>query len=476
MDCFAILLYIFGMEQISEKLPKDYKEQMREMLGEDYENYIAALEKPAVRGLRVNTKKISVEEFLKFNKLNAKLEKIAYANDGFIFDTDEKIGFSDEHLSGLIYIQEPSSMLSVCASEIEKETRPLKILDLCASPGGKTGQIACRTNEDSIIFSNEIIKSRAEILQSNIERQGFKNVVVLNEEPKDLALFKGFFDYVFVDAPCSGEGMFRKNPETITEWSKKNVEMCFERQKEILSLAKDLVCKDGKLIYSTCTFNEKEDDEIVRWFLDNSNFDLEDVNKKIKNVTIASKSSEKARKFLPYVASGEGQFVAVFKRNGDAPKNELYSKKHGKCIVQIGQSENKLVKEFSESCLTQDFLWKDLYRVGDNIFLAPKAFDGEIRTALESLKFLSVGVKIGSIEKNRFEPNHNLFMACENLFKNKVELSDEELKKYLHGEEIIKPEVKAKGYAVVTRNGFAVGGVKISNGRLKNLYPRGLRI
>ena len=468
------------MEKVSEMISEDYIVQMKGLLGKDYENYLFALDKPPVRGLRVNTKKISVNEFLKNNKLDAKLKQISFAKDGFVFEMSKNIGFSDEFLSGLVYVQEPSSMLAVCSSEIEKENRPLKILDLCASPGGKTSQIASRVGDDSIIFANEIIKSRAEILQSNVERQGFKNVVVLNEEPKDLLCFKGFFDYVFVDAPCSGEGMFRKNPETISEWSLDNVQMCATRQREILEIAERLVAEDGKLVYSTCTFNEKEDEEIVKWLIEDLGFELQDVNSEIKGATIASSLSgelgEKARKFLPFCSDGEGQFVAVLKKTSTAEKNSLYSKKHGKCIVQIGQSENKLVLEFSNSALKDNFSWKDLFLVGNNVFFVPQLFDGEIRTALESLKFLLVGVKIGSIEKNRFEPNHNLFMAMEGLFKIKIELNDEELKKYLHGEEIVKNEVKSKGYAVVTRNGYAVGGVKISNGRLKNLYPRGLRV
>ena len=276
------------MEKVSEMLSDDYKIQMKELLKENYEKYISSLDEQSVRGLRVNTQKISVDEFMKTNKLDAKFSPVKFSNDGFIFDTDKKIGLSDEHLSGLVYVQEPSSMLSVCASGIEKENRPLKILDLCASPGGKTSQIASRVSDDSIIFSNEIIKSRAEILQSNIERQGFKNVIVLNEEPKDLLVFKGFFDYVFVDAPCSGEGMFRKNPETISEWNKNNVVMCANRQKEILEIARRLVAEDGKLVYSTCTFNRQEDEEIVEWFLDSFDFELEDVDELIKNETIAS--------------------------------------------------------------------------------------------------------------------------------------------------------------------------------------------
>lgn len=467
------------MEKISNMLPDSYKKQMKRILGIDYEKYIISLDEPATRGIRVNTKKMAVEEFLKKYKDLLKLNPISFTSDGFTFKTEEKIGFSAEHLSGLIYIQEPSSMLSVCASGIEKENKPLKVLDLCASPGGKTGQIACMVGDDSIIFSNEIIRSRAEILQSNIERQGFKNVIVLNEEPKDLLVFKGYFDYVFVDCPCSGEGMFRKNPETISEWSEDNVTMCVKRQREILEIADELVADDGKLIYSTCTFNTKEDEGIVKWFIDNFNYSLEDVDNEIKNNTISSslegELSERARKFLPYVSNGEGQFVAVMKKQGEAKKNELYSKKHGKCIVSIGQSENKLVKEFSAINLIDDFLWKELYIVGNSIFRVPDAFDGNIRTALENLKFLLVGVKIGELEKNRFEPNHNLFMAFSEKFKNKIELTDEEFKKYLHGEEIIK-DVNIKGYAVVTKNGYAIGGVKVSGGRLKNLYPRGLRI
>ena len=453
---------------------------MKNLLKNDYEKYVLALDERSVRGLRINTKKIGIDEFFETNKLDADLFPVKFSKDGFIFDTQKKIGLTDEYLSGLIYIQEPSSMLSVCASGIEKENRPLKILDLCASPGGKTSQIACRVSEDSLIFSNEIIKSRAEILQSNIERQGFKNIIILNEEPQDLLCFKEFFDYVFVDAPCSGEGMFRKNPETISEWNLDNVSMCAKRQRDILKIAEKLVVGGGKLIYSTCTFNEQEDENVVEWFLNNYEFELEDVDESIKAETIASNLSngvsDRARKFLPYKSQGEGQFVAVLRKTSEQEKSSLYSKKHGKCITQIGQSENKLVLEFSQGALKKDFSWRDLFRVGDNIFCVPKAFDGDIRTALESLRFVLVGVKIGSILKNRFEPNHNLFMAFQNLFNIEIELNDEELKKYLHGEEIIKNDVKTKGYAVVTRNGYAIGGVKASDGRLKNLYPRGLRV
>ncbi len=467
------------MENLSEKLPNEYKDQMQSLLKGDFDKYLNALNQNPVRGVRINTKRIAVKDFLASSEIGQNATEIGYADDGFVFDDEEKWGNSVEHLTGQIYFQEPSSMVPVCASGIEKETRPLKVLDLCAAPGGKTGQIASRISDDSIVFSNEIIRARAEILQSNVERLGLKNVVVLNEEPKNLLKFAGFFDYVFVDAPCSGEGMFRKNPETIDEWSVANVLHCAERQREILAIAEKLVCEGGKLVYSTCTFNEKEDEEVVDWFLDEFNYKLVDVSDEIKKSTISSNiahdNKDFARKFLPYSGKGEGQFVAVFENLDEYRKTSLFSKKHYRSISQIGQSENRLFKEFSSSSLNVEFSWRELYRVGDAIYLAPKMFDTEMQTALEDLKFLSAGVKLGMIEKGRFEPSHTIFMSIPELFKHKIELSKEDLKKYMHGEELMS-DIKDKAYGVITANGFAVGGVKITQGKLKNLYPRGLRI
>lgn len=469
------------MEKLSDKLPKKYLERMKKQLGINFESYLEELDKSPVRGIRVNTNKISTEDFEKL--FDEKLEKLNFSRDGYVLHSSEKLGNSPEHLSGLIYLQEPSSMLAVCASEIEKENKPLKVLDLCASPGGKTSQIASRVNEDSVVFSNEIIKSRAETLFSNVERQGFKNVVVLNEEPKRLLNFENYFDYVFVDAPCSGEGMFRKNPETINEWSENNVLMCSERQKEILDIAQKLVCPNGKLVYSTCTFSKEEDEEIVKWFEDNYNFKLQDVNDEIKKATFPMEDIIEnhyfARKFYPFYlkfSKGEGQFVAVFRNLDSIGEEKLYSKKHYRAVNQIGRMHRELVDLFSKENLNTQFDWKRLLEIGDNVFLAPKGFDLKMQTAIDELRFVSIGVKIGTIQKSRFEPNHNLFMAHQELFKTQIELDDDELKKYLHGEELVKMDVKTKGYAVVTKKGFAVGGVKVSNGRLKNLYPRGLRV
>lgn len=460
------------------KLPSEYEEIMKKQLGDDYQKYIDALNKEPVRGLRINTKKISTNEFLE--KTNLSLEKLSFCDDGFLLKSDEKIGNTPEHLSGLYYLQEPSSMTPVVSSEIENENRPLKVLDLCASPGGKTGQIALRVSDESIIFSNEIIKSRADVLFSNVERQGLKNVVILNEEPKSLLDFEGYFDYVFVDAPCSGEGMFRKNPETINEWSMANVKLCADRQKDILDIAEKLVSAGGKLIYSTCTFSSEEDEEIVKWFVKNYNYEIASVPKEIKDVTSKSslliKGGENARKFYPFVSSGEGQFLCVFKNLDTEREVTLHKKKHFRTLNIVGRSDFLLFDEFAKSSLKSNYTFREILELGSTLYLKPEMLDEKVQTALDNLKIISIGVKLGSIEKGRFEPNHNIFMALYDDFKQKIELSEDELKKYLHGEELNKNIELTKGYAVATYNGQSIGGVKVVGNRLKNLYPRGLRI
>lgn len=468
------------MEKLSEKLPEIFKNRMKSLLGDDYDKYLNAIDEPYVRGVRVNSKKISTEELVKLfeKEFSEKLEKINYSDDGFILSSDEKFGNESSHLAGLYYFQEPSSMIPVCSSGIEKENRPIKVLDLCASPGGKTGQIACRVSEDSLIVSNEIISSRANVLFSNVERQGFKNVVITNEKPENLLVFEGFFDYVFVDAPCSGEGMFRRVPETVNEWSEENVKMCADRQKQILEVAEKLVAPHGKLVYSTCTYSVEEDEEIVEWFVNNFNFELMDVPEEIRKSTISSKANVKnadfARKFLPHVGKGEGQFVAVFENKDDSRETKMHTKKHFRAIEGVHRARRSIFEGFeNENMISR--IDSRIYEVGDTVYLVPKMFDSDLQTALDGLRFNTIGVKVGTFEKDRFEPNHSIFMVYPELFKHKIELSDDELKKYLHGEELTSGENR-KGYGVVIKNGYAIGGVKLVGNRLKNLYPKGLRI
>ncbi len=463
------------MKKLSESLPQAYLDRMKTQLGADFVKYIEAVDDEPIRGVRVNLKRLSAE---KFKENFDGLEDLPFASDGFVLNRQDKLGNSSEHLSGLIYLQEPSSMLAVAASGIENEQRPLKVLDLCASPGGKTGQIASRISDDSILISNEIISQRAAVLASNVERLGLKNVIVLNEKPENLLLFENYFDYVFVDAPCSGEGMFRKNPETIDEWSEMNVKMCAARQKEILEIATKLVASGGKLIYSTCTFSEDEDERIVKWMTDNLSFKLIDVPESVKNCTTASKADvenkEMARKFYPFTGKGEGQFISVFENLNEPGENKLYTKKHFRAVNEIGRTWRNLVDAFLKENTTFEISRRPLV-VGNSVYLIPEDMDKNLQTALDELRFVSICVKMGSVEKERFEPNHNLFMAYPEIFKAKIEIDEINMRKYLHGEELTSDIIPYK-YAVLTRNGYPIGGVKVVGNRLKNLYPKGLRM
>lgn len=480
IDYFFYLLYDFIMENIFNQLPKEFLDRIKKQLSnEKFEKFKQSFSEKARRGLRINNIRSETETII--GGLDVKLKSLSFCDDGYEVLSEEKLGNSPEHLSGAIYVQEPSSMLAVAVSGIEKEQRPLRVLDLCAAPGGKSSQIASRISEDSILFLNEIIKSRAQILFSNIERQGFKNVIVLNEEPKNLQCFNHYFDYIFVDAPCSGEGMFRKNPETISEWSEENVKMCANRQREILEIAINLLAQNGKLIYSTCTFSEEEDENIIEWLVSEKNFELLDVSDEIKAVTEPAsakvKNSEFARKAYQFNNLGEGQFVAVLKNNSDQERVSIHKKKHFNSIFEIGNNNYKIASEFFKQNL--DFEPKKmLLEVGDNIYLKPIAFDCEIQTMLDGLKFVSIGARVGSVQKDRFEPNHNLFMAYNKHFKININLNKEQLKKYLHGEELmcdITPQNKAN-YAVLNYNDMPIGGGKIVQNKIKNLYPKGMRI
>ena len=461
-------------------LPLLLIEELKSIPGFDLDAYLKALTLAPTRGLHLNLCKGEAKEAKA--KVEAELGKdalvaLGYTEEGFLCHTEKTVGTLPLHHAGAYYMQEPSAMCPVACLPL---CEGMRVLDLCAAPGGKSTQIANRIGNTGLLVSNEINHGRCSVLAGNIERMGIQNAIVTNTDAETLSKYlPSYFDAVVVDAPCSGEGMFRKNPETIDEWSTENVERCFERQKEILEIAEKFVCAGGKLVYSTCTYNKFEDEAVVDWFLENFNFEIKDVNEEIKKVTIPSNikngNKDYARKFLPYAGEGEGQFVAVFENKDDDRKTSLYSKKHYRSVSQIGQSENKLVKEFAASSLFEEFSWRDLYRIGGSIFYAPQGFNTDLQTALEDLKFLAVGVKIGTIEKGRFEPSHNIFMAMADKFKYKIELGEDELKKYMHGEEL-STNINAKGYGVVTVGGYAIGGVKIVQNRLKNLYPRGLRV
>lgn len=445
-------------------LPIDFINRMKAILGEEYEKFEASYSEVPVRSFRVNTNKISEENFEKINLFGGK--KIPYAENGFYFSCDG-IGNHPYHHAGMIYIQEPSAMAPVASVDIQPGWN---ILDLCASPGGKSTQAAAQ-NPDGVLVSNEIIPSRCKTLTGNIERMGFRNVITTCADAKKIAsLYGEVFDLVIVDAPCSGEGMFRKDENAQNEWSVENVLHCAERQREILGEIKTTVKPGGLLLYSTCTFSLEENEENVDWFLnENDNYELIDVKDCVKKYTTdgimfygcKEKNISRCRRFYPHVAKGEGQFVALMRKTCGFGIEELPPS----ALKDIPKNEQKIIFEFLDETL-KSYNRKAVKKYKDNFVY----FDSDFPVPNGAF---SCGVTIGSLQKNYIKPHHQFFSAMGKLFKQIIELTPEQAKKYIHGE-TVDCEFD-KGWCTVTVNGCPIGGAKAVNKTAKNHYPKGLR-
>ncbi len=467
-------------------LPIEFKERMRALLGDEAEMFFSSVENgEAVRSFRVNPAKLSAEE-LEALSPNLQREKMPFPKGGY-YTKESHPGSHPCHHAGMIYVQDPSAMATVCAIEVKKG---MKILDTCSAPGGKTTQLAALTGDFGIVVANEYEGKRASILHSNIERLGCRNTVILNHDTKVLGeLYPDTFDLVLADAPCSGEGMFRKNPLAVEEWSIENVKMCAERQREILGNVVRCVKKGGYLIYSTCTFSLEENEMNVDWLLDQyPEFALCEVTEELKNATSdgimyegCSSDMRKTRRFYPHISRGEGQFIALFKRQGEhegLPENVKKSKKKAQMQKpdRIELQAIALAEDFIRENLTNDFFelpYKLTVR-GDRIYLSPNI-------NLPDRGVVAPGVIAGEIMNKRFVPHHQLFTSFGQYFVRKISLdvNGELVKDYLRGLEIdveYHPQSeKSQGYAAVLVGNVALGGGKISGQKCKNHYPKGLR-
>ena len=447
-------------------LPLAYKNRMTELLGEEFADYEKVLSETPVKGFRVNTDKISLEDFEKINIFGS--EKIPYVKNGFYLDY-EKAGNHPYHHAGMIYIQEPGAMAPAECVEIEPDW---KILDMCAAPGGKSSQLKNKLSTNGVLVSNEIVSSRCKILTGNFERLGLRNAITTCMDTGKLArLYPDTFDLIMVDAPCSGEGMFRKEEVAIDEWSEENVKMCAKRQAEILDNAAVCLKDGGYIVYATCTFSLEENEMTVDAFLErHEDFELVRVTKAVEDATAdginfdgcKTENIHYTRRFYPHKAKGEGQFMAVLHNKYDSSPSYP--------AVKVSQEKiDKTVFDFLGSVLTDYDKDNVLMYNGNPVYFTPD-FPVKKGTAF------ACGVTIGEIRKNYIQPHHQFFMAMGDKFQRKIELSpdSDEMKKYLHGEEI---EVDCdNGWAVITTNGCSVGGVKVVSGRAKNHYPKGLRL
>lgn len=442
-------------------LPQDFLDRMKETLGGEYDAFLASYEQPRFQALRLNTLKIDDQgkratELLKEGGSFAHLTPVPWAENGYYYEAGDQPGKHPYHEAGVYYIQEPSAMapaelLEVCPGE--------RVLDLCAAPGGKSTQLAAKLAGKGFLLCNEIHPARAKILSENVERMGIGNACVTNETPAHLAqVLPAFFDKILVDAPCSGEGMFRKNEAACQEWSLENVRLCAQRQSEILDCAAVMLRPGGKLVYSTCTFSKEEDEEGIREFLT-----------KHPEFTLLEE-----KRLWPHMVKGEGHYMAVCKKAGDTENGV-----RGMALTGSNQPvpERELEQFFAfcsetltDKCVIGDRKARYL-RFGDNLYLAPEELPG-----LKGLKVLRPGLHLGELKKNRFEPSHALahFLTPE-MVKHTCSLKSDDkcVQAYLNGQTFSYEG--EKGWYLVCVDGFSLGWGKLTAAVMKNHYPKGLR-
>ena len=427
-------------------LPEAFLLRIRQQLGEQYDDFLKSLERPRAVALRFNPLKGARPE------LSFVRQPVPWEPEGFYYDPEARPGLHVYHEAGVYYLQEASAMAPVFLLDPQPgET----ICDLCAAPGGKTTQIAGRMQGKGFLLCNEINPKRAKILSRNMERMAVANALVTNEHPANLAKkYAGFFDRVLVDAPCSGEGMFRKEEAAVTDWSQETVQMCARRQAEILHSAAMLVRPGGRLVYSTCTFAPEEDEQAVAAFLaEHPEFEPE-----ILEAPWFQAVENGGHRMWPHKLLGEGHFAAVLRKTAGEDTETAISAREklpAQWTAFAGEMGIRL-PEGKAVCFGQSLFW------------APQHMPD-----IRKMKVLRPGLELGTVKKDRFEPAHALALwlkDCNNT--QRYGASSEEMQAYLHGD--VVPSEK-KGWCLVCADGYSIGWGKGDGRVLKNHYPKGLR-
>lgn len=444
-------------------LPESFKIKMIELLGDDYPLFESSLDNLSQKGITVNFSKINKEDFEK--NCNFDISPIPMINNGY-YVKDLKFGSNIYNHLGVIYSQEPSAMYPIELLDIQKDDI---VLDLCASPGGKSIQILEKLNGSGFLVSNEIVFNRAKILYENLNRMGFTNYAITCNSPQDFLKQDIKFDKIIVDAPCGGEGMFRKDNFDMNAYKQSNIQTNAKRQLEILNTAKNLLKKGGKMVYSTCTYDRRENEEVIEKFLsDNSNFKIVK-NRNFERVASQGECKNEEIKTsvyrrYPHLHSGEGQFMALLEKEGNE-EIELDSQLPKQFSILYRNNRKQFEKNFQNIADIENL---DIAKRNDTYFALPKNFPN-----LSNLNILTIGCIIGTMEKT-FKINHTFYRNYANLFFKKIELNEKEVSKYLKGEEIDCNE--ENGVCVITHKNIPLGGGKITSGKIKNYYPKELRI
>lgn len=446
---------------MSIEIPEGFKVQMQQILGEEYPAFVEALSVAAPTSIRLNNaKKVEENDF-------AELEKVLWHEDGRYLESRPSFTLDPLFHAGAYYVQEASSMF---VAEAIKQTvdlsKPLRVLDLCAAPGGKSTLLASLLNEQSILVANEVIKTRVGVLKENLEKWGFPNYIVSNQDTETMAELEGFFDIVLVDAPCSGEGLFRKDPKAVNEWSGDSVQLCSARQKRILQAAAYLVAPKGVLIYSTCTYNEKENQENVKWLTTIADFESVPLT-----IPAEWKIVERAGgyQFFPHRTKGEGFFLSVFRQKA---KDRNYPKTKVK-LYRLPIKQSELIYKWLKNPEYFNY-----YVKSDRISIVgiPKQLEDEFGTVLKALEKRSSGLELGMFKGNDFIPSHALALStaiADDLPA--IELSKEDALRFLKKENLAL-DAAENGWFLARYKGLNLGWMKVIGDRMNNYLPKEFRI
>lgn len=467
-------------------LPQSFLDSMKEILGEDYEAFLAGFDGQRQYGLRVNTLKMNLEEFERIAPFH--LKKVPWISNGYFYEAEDVPAKHPFYSAGLYYLQEPSAMTPASRLKVQPGER---VLDLCAAPGGKATELGAALQGEGLLVANDINTARARALLRNLELFGISNSFVTNEPPHVLAeRFPEFFHKIMVDAPCSGEGMFRKNPAVVDSWQEKGPEYFSKLQREIIVQAADMLLPGGMMFYSTCTFSPLENEKTITHLLkersDMEVIPMEDYEGFAEGLTsyrgeVFDESCKLCRRIWPHKMSGEGHFMALLHKKNGIQQQVQQTVSQSSIWWEKCKDLNKEQKAAAEDFFSHVNIAYDGKRIdvrGDNLYYLPAPkYDGR------GLHFLRNGLFMGEFKKKRFEPSQPFALALHAQDFDQVldfPADDERLSRYLRGEtldvsDLIAGEKKRKGWQLVMVAGHPLGFGKLVNNNLKNKYPAGWR-
>ncbi|GAB2826456.1 methyltransferase RsmF C-terminal domain-like protein [Ferruginibacter profundus] len=451
-------------------LPESLIQSLQQVKGFDEEAFKKVhLSGEQITSVRLNPAKVSGLQFSTFNP-----EPVPWSSNGFYLS--ERPSFTADPLfhAGAYYVQEASSMfLQQALQQTVDCTQPLKVLDLCAAPGGKSTLIQSLITSDSLLVSNEVIKTRVNILSENITKWGAANVMVTNNDPKDFQRVENFFDVIVADAPCSGSGLFRKDVAAIEEWSINNVILCSQRQQRILADVISSLKDNGILIYSTCSYSTAEDESICDWLTEELGLQTVQLTPAADwNIVVTTSEKKQAYgyRFYPDKLKGEGFFIAAFKKNEAASFNR-YAIKERNTQEKISKNDIEIVKPWLKNAADFFFI-----KQNEEIIAVPLHLQQDLNVIQSSLYIKKAGVRMGTVIRNELIPHHEL--ALSTILKDDIPYCDVDLEtalQYLRKQDV-KIETPVKGWALIKHRQMPLGWIKALPNRINNYYPKEWRI